>query len=88
MVCTENQCVKVVAKLHSHPVQEPALFTSMSLVVVAQPQQEATLFHTGNTSEVPGSGDKGVFYHWAPEDTFYVRPLLSRPGDVADLPNT
>lgn len=27
-------------------------------------------------------------HYWAPKDIFYLRSLLSRPGDTDDLPNT
>lgn len=27
-------------------------------------------------------------YFWVPQDTYYLKPLLSRPEDIADLSNT
>lgn len=34
---------------------------------------------------MPGSSDQRVLCYWAPQDVYYIRPLLSRPGDLADL---
>lgn len=41
-----------------------------------------------HTSEVPGSGEQGTLQCRALQDFFYIRPLLSRAGDVADFANT
>lgn len=37
----------------------------------------------GAITGAPGSGDQRGLHYWAPHDAFYVRPLLSRQGDVA-----
>lgn len=37
---------------------------------------------------VSGSGDHGGLHYWPPQDTFYIRPLLTRAGNIADVPNT
>ena len=33
---------------------------------------------------MPDSGDQGLLHYWGPQNTFYIRPLLSRPGDTAE----
>lgn len=37
---------------------------------------------------MPGSGSQQVLSVCASQDTYYIRPLLPRPGDRAELPNT
>ena len=43
--------------------------------------------HIGETPEVPGSGEEGTLRCRALQDLFFIRPLLSRAGDIADFPN-
>lgn len=43
--------------------------------------------HLGNIPGVPGSGDEGKLYYSGPKNTFYIRPLLSRPEATGDLSN-
>lgn len=43
---------------------------------------------TGDTPEAPNSGDQEGLHYKAPQNLFYTRPLISRPGDIVDLPNT
>ena len=42
--------------------------------------------HIGDTSEVPVSGDQRTLHCNAPQDLFFIRPLLSKAGDIADVP--
>ena len=43
--------------------------------------------HIVHFSEMPGSGKQEMLYCRAPQDIFFIRPLLSRAGIIADLPN-
>ena len=43
--------------------------------------------HIGDTSEALGSSKQGTWCYRAPQDLFFIRPLLSRAGDIADFPN-
>lgn len=43
--------------------------------------------HIEDTREVPSSGEQGTLYCRALQD-FFIRPLLSRAGEVADFTNT
>ena len=51
-----------------------------------------TIGHTQHTEETPpetpGSGEQRTLHCRAPQNLFFIRPLLSRSGDVADFPNT
>ena len=42
---------------------------------------------TGDSPEVPGSGEQGTLYCRAVQDLFFMKPLLSRAEGVADFPN-
>ena len=42
----------------------------------------------GHTSEVPDSGEQGTLCYKAPQECFFMRPVLSRSGDIADFLNT
>ena len=44
--------------------------------------------HIGDTPEVPGSGELWPLHSKTPQDLFFIRPLLSRVGNVADIANT
>ena len=44
--------------------------------------------HKADIPEVPGSGEEGTLYCRALMDLFFIRPLLSRAGDVSDFSNT
>ena len=50
-----------------------------------------TTEHRQNTletfPEVPGFGEQGKLHYRALQEFFFIRPLPSRAGDVADLPN-
>lgn len=54
--------------------------------VMAQPQHEVHIADTGDTPGAPGSEQKALHFG-APQDN-YIKSLLSRPGDIADLHNT
>lgn len=63
----------------------------MPTVVIAKSQQEVTKPTLGTLEHLVASSSgnrKEGLLHWAPEDTFYVRLLLSRPGDVVHPPNS
>ena len=38
--------------------------------------------------EAPGPGEQGTLHSRALQDLFFIRPLPSRTGDIADFPNT
>ena len=42
----------------------------------------------GDNPEAPGSGKQGTLDCRAPQDLCFIKPLISRAGDVADIPNT
>lgn len=42
----------------------------------------------GDNPEAPGSGEQGTLDYRAPQDLSFIKPLISRAGDVADIPNT
>lgn len=44
--------------------------------------------HMGDTPEVPGSGEQGTLHHRALQNLFFINPLVSRTGDIADFSNT
>jgi len=49
-------------------------------------REQAT--HIGDRHEIPGSGEQGTLCYRAPQDLFFIRPLLSRSVDKADFRNT
>ena len=61
---------------------KPVPSTSVPTIIATQPQQK------GTPLGVPGFGNQRGMHHMAPQDLFHTRPLLSRPGDTAGLPNT
>ena len=42
----------------------------------------------GDTPEAPGSGEQGTLHCTVLQDLFFIKPLLSILGDIADFPNT
>jgi len=48
----------------------------------------AYITHIEDTPEGPGSGEPGALYYRALQDLFFIKPLLSGSGNVADFPNT
>ena len=36
---------------------------------------------------MPGSGEHGILHYRAPQDLFFMKPLLSRKGEVPDFTN-
>jgi len=44
--------------------------------------------HIGETPEAPGSGEQEIMHCRALQNLFFIRPLLPRAGDTADIPNT
>ena len=44
--------------------------------------------HTQHTPEAPGSGEQGTLHYRTLQKLFFIKPLLSRTGDVSDFPNT
>lgn len=44
--------------------------------------------HIGNHHEASGPGEQGTLLCRAPQDLFFVRPVLSGVEDRADFPNT
>ena len=43
--------------------------------------------HIGDTLEALGSDEQGILHCKALHDLFFIRPLLSRTGDIDDFPN-
>lgn len=41
-----------------------------------------------DTPKVPGAGEQVTLYYRVLLDLFFIRPLLSTAGDVANFPNT
>lgn len=44
--------------------------------------------HIEDILEAPGSGKQGTLYCRAIQGLFFIQALLSREGDVNDIPNT
>ena len=44
--------------------------------------------HIGDSSGAPGSSEQGAVHYSTPYSLFFIRPWLSKSGDVADFPNT
>lgn len=49
-------------------------------------REQAT--HIRDRHEIPDSGEQGTLCYRAPQDLFFIRPLLSRSVDKADFQNT
>ena len=44
--------------------------------------------HIGDTPKVLGSGELGILCQTTVQGLSFIRPLLSKAGDIADFPNT
>ena len=53
---------------------------------VAQPNSRVHATHIADIPEVPGPGKQGTLHYRAPQDLFFIKPLLARAEDELTFP--
>lgn len=61
---------------------QPLLVEMQKVALLTAHQQQMRLHHKGDS----GTGEQSLEL-WTPQDAFFKKPLLHRPGGITDLPN-